>query len=171
MAIKIYDETPEEINEMVANGRKFTVLNNHSNIFIEFPSSKRKDKLKKEDGVLMAIGIERSVDEYVEIVHDDGTMAIARLDVKGSLKGCREEGLTSEHVSRLISKLSGELRDKAYTSEKIHKKKEAKNKKIVDHDSMSWAELKRYLRDKGVADDYDLRSESKTREALADETK
>ena len=48
MAIKIYDETPEEINEMVANGRKFTVLNNHSNIFIEFPSSSERISSKRK---------------------------------------------------------------------------------------------------------------------------
>lgn len=179
MAEVIYDYTATEIQDAINNNRDFLLENNESRIVIEIPSGLLNMALKKEDGVLMAPNHETKLRNYLDIIaqNENGTHVLAFLRVKGSLKGTGVRGMHRSNISALLNKITANVNSlKNITDDYIADNYTDSNGayypynppiEVPNFDTMSWAEIKDWIRENDNPDDYDLRKESETRDALA----
>lgn len=121
MTIKINEYTAEEIQQMIDNDRDFTLLNGQNKIVMEIPVAKLKMKLKKNDGILMAENVERKVEDYLRVLSVDDGKAVVAVDVRGTLRGTKYEGMAGKNIKALMNKLGATLKNKSDINVKTKK--------------------------------------------------
>lgn len=176
MAKIVFDYTAEETEQQIANNRDFLLEHNENILCIEIPKGLLNAKLKKSDGVLIADNHEVELRNYLHIIAENknGNHVLALLRVSGDMSGTGVRGMKGSQIGALkgiIKKNLINIDDPKTDDYKNEDGDWIPYNAPIDFSSMTWTELKDWIRENDNPDNYDLRSESKTRDALAEEYK